>query len=167
MHAIYNPIAQLSGLGYSRDGTAITSWKKVPGIIHEVAWIAGVAILLLVNLVPRPSHRPVLITCSMQKRRGKAWSTLLCEWRFVYLESERSPHWINELEALSCSFCSKFWTLTKQKTYLSCPKTKNACTKCIVTIGDPSTRSGEQGYYSITVSMKPSSLRRFIFCLHK
>ena len=33
------------------------------------------------SLVPRLSHLQFLITCSMQKRRGKAWSILSHEWR--------------------------------------------------------------------------------------
>ena len=31
------------------------------------------------SLFPTPSHRPVLITCSMQKQRRMAWSILYCE----------------------------------------------------------------------------------------
>ena len=72
----------------------------------------------------------------------------------------------NELEAFSCTFCPKCWSFEhsqSEKTYRSCLKTKNACTKCVPWMGDPFPLSVYLGRQNVIHVMKwtrpsPSSL---------
>ena len=61
---------------------------------HKITWhMTNLAMLwqpysLLVSFPGLPTVQ-FLIACSMQKRKGKAWSILSREWRFVYLGRQR------------------------------------------------------------------------------
>ena len=92
--------------------------------------------------VPRPSHHPIFDRLQYTKTEGKG--LVHVNVVSVYLGRQMGgliPHQKNELEALSCSFSPKCWsiqTFAKQKTYHYWFKMKNACAKCVLSIGDPS-----------------------------
>ena len=68
----------------------------------------------------------------------------------------------NELEAFSCTFCPKCWSFEhsqSEKTYRSCLKTKNACTKSVPRMGDPfplSVYLGRQNVIHVIKWTRPS-----------
>ena len=83
------------------------------------------------SLIPRPSHRPVLITCSMQKWRGKAWSSLSHERRQC-LQSMR-PYLVVSVPSAGVSNVQE-----AKKKILLLVQMKNACVKSVPSIGHPS-----------------------------
>ena len=72
----------------------------------------------------RPSHRPVLIACSMQKWRGKN------EW-CQCLQSTR-PYLVVSVPSTGVS------NVQEARKVLLLVQTKNACVKCVPSIGEPS-----------------------------
>ena len=63
-----------------------------------------------------------LIGCSMQKRRGKAWSILSHEWCYVYLGRQRGrgPDWKRRVWSLSGSFRPKYQSFERSCTAPVC-----------------------------------------------
>ena len=78
----------------------------------------------------RPSHRPVLIACSMQKWRGKTWYHLSHEWCHC-LQSTR-PYLVVSIQSVGVS------NVQEAKKVLLLVQAKNACVKCVPSIREPS-----------------------------
>ena len=94
------------------------------------------------SLVPRLSHHPFFYTCSMQSGGGKPGPCYLVNDVTVYLGRQRwggVPDQKNELEALSCSFCSiRFVSnVCEAKHVTPWFKTRNMCVKCVLSIRGP------------------------------
>ena len=118
---------------------------------------------LQASLIPMPSHCPVLIACSMRKRREETWFIYSCEWHQCRQSGREVSDRKNEFENLTCSFCPihlSFKCSQSEKTYYSWFKRKNVCTKCVLLIGEssPSVYLGRHWHHSWWTS--PSS---FIF----
>ena len=82
------------------------------------------------SLNSKPSHRPVLIAYSMQKWRGKTWYILSHEW-CQCLQSTR-PYLVVSVQSAGVS------NVQEAKKVLLLVQTKNACVKCVPSIGEPS-----------------------------
>ena len=90
-------------------------------------------------LVPGLHAAQILITCSMQKRRGKAWSILSPVSVYLYIgrqRGEKVPDWKNELEAFSVPSTGISNVLEVKNKLLLVQD--NACAKYILSIRDPS-----------------------------
>ena len=75
--------------------------EEVPMLLQFAA--ASLSSFCSVNL--RPSHRPVLIACSMQKWRGEDLVSFI-----TWMMSVSTEH-----EALSCSFYPKRWSFERSR----------------------------------------------------
>ena len=88
-----------------------------------------------VVIFPRPSHRPVLITCCMQKWWVKAWECLSWEWHPRYTEGRgRTLTKTTNIRLFSCNV----YPSTEVSKWKTCCLLKNFRAKCVLSVGGSS-----------------------------